>query len=227
MAGSSGLLKIFRVGFISTRRPGLPAADEVEERGVLRDPGGLLHVVGDDHDRVVALELVDQVLDRRGRDRVERRAGLVHQQHLRLDRDRAGDAQPLLLAAGEAGAGLVQPVLDLGPEVRAAQRPLDDLRRPSPSAASWRSAASRPARCRRSSSSGTGWAAGRPCRPGGVPPPGRCRRRTGPARRSRSCPRRGPRGSPRASGSGTAGRWTCRSRTARSGRSRSARRCSS
>ena len=60
-------------------------------------------------------------------DRVERRAGLVHQQHLGLDGDRPGDAQPLLLAAGEAGAGLVEPVLDLVPEVGAAQRPLDDV----------------------------------------------------------------------------------------------------
>ena len=70
---------------------------------------------------------LDQVLDRQGRDRVERRAGLVHQQHLGLDRDRAGDAEPLLLAAGEARAGLVEPVLDLVPEVGAAQRALDDL----------------------------------------------------------------------------------------------------
>ncbi len=37
----------------------------------------------------------------RGGDRVERRAGLVHQQHLGLDGERAGDAEPLLLAAGE------------------------------------------------------------------------------------------------------------------------------
>ncbi len=37
-----------------------------------------------------------------GGDRVERRAGLVHQEHLGLDGDRAGDAQPLLLAARQA-----------------------------------------------------------------------------------------------------------------------------
>ena len=43
----------------------------------------------------------------RGGDRVERRARLVHQDHLGLDGDGAGDAQALLLAAGEAGAGLV------------------------------------------------------------------------------------------------------------------------
>ena len=41
--------------------------------------------------------------------------------------DRPRDAQPLLLTAGQAGAGLVQPVLDLVPQVGAAQRLLDDL----------------------------------------------------------------------------------------------------
>ena len=54
-------------------------------------------------------------------------ARLVHQQHLRLDGDRAGDAQPLLLAAGQAGARLAQPVLDLVPQVGAAQRALDGV----------------------------------------------------------------------------------------------------
>ncbi len=31
--------------------PGLPVASQVEERGLVADPGGLLHVVRDDHDR--------------------------------------------------------------------------------------------------------------------------------------------------------------------------------
>ena len=38
---------------------------------------GLLHVVGHDHQRVLALERVHQLLDRGGRDRVQRRCGLV------------------------------------------------------------------------------------------------------------------------------------------------------
>ena len=87
-----------------------------EERGHVRDAGRLLHVVRDDHDRVVALELVHQVLDPRRRDRVERRRGLVHQDHVGLDREAARDAEPLLLAAGEAERDLLQPVLDLVPE---------------------------------------------------------------------------------------------------------------
>ena len=49
----------------------------------------------------VGLEVLHQVLDAGRRDRVEGRARLVHQDDLRLDGDRAGDAQPLLLAAGQ------------------------------------------------------------------------------------------------------------------------------
>src|SRR3712207_8288488 len=45
----------------------------------------------------------------------------------RSDGDGAGDAQPLLLTAGEAGTGPGQAVLDLVPQVRAAQGPLHEL----------------------------------------------------------------------------------------------------
>ena len=41
--------------------------------------------------------------------------------------DRPRDAQPLLLTAGQGRTGLVEPVLDLVPEVRADQGPLDGL----------------------------------------------------------------------------------------------------
>ena len=51
-------------------------------------------------------------------DRVEGRARLVHEHDVGLDRERARDAQPLRLAAGQAEAGHVQPVLDLVPEHR-------------------------------------------------------------------------------------------------------------
>ena len=71
------------------------------------------------------LERVDQVLDRGCRDRVERRGGLVEQHHIGLDRDRAGDAEALLLPAGEAERARLQAILDLVPERRAAQRALD------------------------------------------------------------------------------------------------------
>ena len=94
---------------------------EPEEGGLVRDARRLLQVVRHDDDRVLRLELLDQLLDLQRGDRIERRAGLVHQDDLRLDRDRARDAQPLLLAARERQAALVQPVLDLVPERRAAQ----------------------------------------------------------------------------------------------------------
>ncbi len=59
------------------------------------------------------------------RDRVERRGGLVEQQDLRLHRNGAGDAEALLLAAGERQAALMELVLHLVPERGSAQRLLD------------------------------------------------------------------------------------------------------
>src|SRR4249919_1768757 len=55
---------------------------EIHEGGEIGDARRLLHVVGDDHDRVVLFELVDQLLDLGRRDRIERRARLVEQDHL-------------------------------------------------------------------------------------------------------------------------------------------------
>src|SRR5262249_44643765 len=46
---------------------------QIHEGGEVGDARRLLHVVGDDHDRVVLFEFVDQLLDFGGRDRVERR----------------------------------------------------------------------------------------------------------------------------------------------------------
>ena len=95
---------VLGVGEDLVRRPVLDQLAVEHERGRVRDPRGLLHVVRDDHDRVALLELVDQLLDLQRRDRVERRARLVHQDHLGLDRDRARDAQALLLAARQSDA---------------------------------------------------------------------------------------------------------------------------
>src|SRR5262249_13975458 len=83
---------------------------------------GLLHVVGDDDDRVLVLQLADQVLDGERGDWVERGAWLVHEDYLRLDRDRPRDAQPLLLAAGQARTGPGQPGVYLVPRVGGLQR---------------------------------------------------------------------------------------------------------
>jgi hypothetical protein len=69
---------------------------------------------------------VDQLLDLGGGDRIERGAGLVHQDDLGIDGDRPGDAQPLLLPARQGGAAFGEPVLDLLPKPRPLQRLLDD-----------------------------------------------------------------------------------------------------
>src|SRR3954452_13706726 len=91
------------------------------ERRRVRHARGLLHIVRDDDDRVALLELGDELLDTKRRDRVQRRARLVHEDHLGLDRDGAGDAQALLLAARQADARLREAVLDLLPQAGAAQ----------------------------------------------------------------------------------------------------------
>src|SRR5882672_6373653 len=98
---------------------------EIHEGGEVRYPRRLLHVVGDDDDRVVLLQFVDQLLDLGGRDRIERRARLVEQDHFRLHRHGAGDAQALLLAARQALAVGGELVLDLVPQRGAPQRLLD------------------------------------------------------------------------------------------------------
>src|SRR5690606_40813491 len=61
------------------------------------------------HDRIFAAQFVDQFLDLRGRDRVERRAWFVHQDHLGVDRNRTRDAEALLLAARKRGAAFAEP----------------------------------------------------------------------------------------------------------------------
>src|SRR3954469_14503974 len=106
---------------------GLARPLDVEERRQVAGARGLLHIVRHDHDRVLLLELENQVLDGQSGDRVQCRGGLVHEQHVRLDGRGARNAQALLLPAGQPHAGLAEAVLDLFPEVRAAQRALDDV----------------------------------------------------------------------------------------------------
>src|SRR5580704_14183308 len=98
---------------------------KIHERGLVRDPRGLLHVMGDDGDGVVLGQFLDQLLDLGGRDRVERRTRFVEQDHLGPHRDGAGDAEALLLAAGQAQPVGTELVLDLLPQRRAPQRGLD------------------------------------------------------------------------------------------------------
>src|SRR5688572_13093391 len=73
---------------------------QVHVGGVVRNPRRLLHVMRDDEDRHALLEIVNQLLDAGGRDGIERRGRLVEEQDLGAGRERARDAQALLLAAG-------------------------------------------------------------------------------------------------------------------------------
>src|SRR5579863_2703825 len=100
---------------------------QVKVRRALRDTRRLLHRVRDDDDRVARSQLLDQILDARSRDRIERRARLVHEDHLRLNGDGARDAQALLLTARKSGAGSIEPILDLLPQAGALQTRADDL----------------------------------------------------------------------------------------------------
>src|SRR6516162_1652341 len=96
-----------------------------EERGAIRDAGGLLHVVRHDHDGIAAFELQHQLLDAGRGGGVQRRCGLVHEQHLGLDGEAARDAQPLLLPARELECGALEPILHLVPQCGASQTGLD------------------------------------------------------------------------------------------------------
>src|SRR5579864_8676251 len=87
-----------------------------EKTGVVGDARGLLHVVRDDGDGATALEVEDQILDLGSSDGIERRAGLVEQQHLRVHRQRARDAQALLLAARQSVGRLVEFVFHFLPQ---------------------------------------------------------------------------------------------------------------
>lgn len=80
--------------------PKLNQIAEVEKCSVLADARGPLHVMGDDHDRVV---LAQRVVLCSGNGN-KGRASLVHEQDHWLGRDSARDTQALLLAAGHAGA---------------------------------------------------------------------------------------------------------------------------
>src|SRR5438309_7661845 len=98
-----------------------------EERALLRDAHRLLHVVGDDHDRHGVGELADGLLDAAGRGGVKGRARLVHEEHVRIHGQGAGDAEALLLAAGQGAARLVQAIPHLFPQAGSGEALLQQL----------------------------------------------------------------------------------------------------
>src|SRR5712691_1548841 len=115
-----------RVGEHIPRDAELRQLAQEQEARVVRHAGSLLHVVSDDDDGIGGLQLEHQLLDLRRGDGIERRARLVHEEHVRLDGDRPGDTEALLLAAREAERRVAQAILDLVPEGGRPQAALDD-----------------------------------------------------------------------------------------------------
>ena len=85
------------------RRRELHESPGVEDRDAIRHLHRLVDVVAHEQDRLAQLLLHPQelVLDHLAIDGIERGERLVHQQHRRIDRQRARDTDPLRLAAGE------------------------------------------------------------------------------------------------------------------------------
>src|SRR3546814_4161706 len=84
VAASDIILRPFlaRVGEDVRRYAIFHQCSQMEESRSLRHAGGLLHIMGDDHDGVLAAHSMDQFLDFRGCDRVQGGAGFVHQDDL-------------------------------------------------------------------------------------------------------------------------------------------------
>ncbi len=87
-----------------------------EDRDSVAHLDRLVDVVGDEDHRLadLAVEPPQLVLQPEARDRVERAERLVHQQHGRVCRERAGEPDALALAAGQLrgvalGVGLLEP----------------------------------------------------------------------------------------------------------------------
>src|SRR5690606_41389719 len=69
-----------------------------EEKGrLVGDPGRLLQVMGDDDDGELLFKRENEILNPAGGDGVQRRARLIHQQHLGAYRQRPRDAEALLM----------------------------------------------------------------------------------------------------------------------------------
>src|SRR5215831_12339769 len=88
-----------------------------EEAGEFGYACRLLHVMSHNYDGIPLFELKDQLFYLSGRDWIERRAGLVHQEDFRFHCECPRNAETLLLATGKTGPGLlVQVVFGFVPE---------------------------------------------------------------------------------------------------------------
>ncbi|CAN4005523.1 selenium-dependent molybdenum cofactor biosynthesis protein YqeB, partial [Dysosmobacter welbionis] len=108
-AGDVVFCALVRGGGEQCLRPAeLHQIPQQEKRRVVGDTGGLLHIVGHHDDSILAFQFHCKVFDLGGGDGVQGAGGLIHQQDLRLHCQGTGNAQPLLLAAGEAQGTLLQ-----------------------------------------------------------------------------------------------------------------------
>ena len=195
-------------------RPDLDDLAEVHDGDAVGDLAHDREVVGDEHvgRPELLLEVLEQVDDLRLDRHVERRDRLVGDDELRAQRERAGDPDPLALAAGEL-VRVAARVLGRQPdELRAARAPAPGSRCAGAPCGSASAARCSPRSACAGSATRTG--PGRPsaCRAA----PGASRRARAwrcRARRTRPCPRSG-----RSAGAGRARASTCRSPTRRRGR---------
>src|SRR4030095_9477755 len=88
-----------RVGENLRRGVVLDEFAQVEEGGIIRNAGGLLHIVGHNDDGEFPLQVENQVFHFGRGEGVQRRGRLIHQNDFGLDRDGAGDEHGPLVSA--------------------------------------------------------------------------------------------------------------------------------
>src|ERR671922_919146 len=99
------------------------------EDHTIGDAPGLSQVVSHNDDRIAWLEPEDQFFDLLSCCRIERRAGLIHENDLRLVGESARETEPLLLPAGKSFGAIAQPIFDFVPQADLFQIALRILRR--------------------------------------------------------------------------------------------------
>ena len=93
----------------------------VEKCDLIGQAVRLLNEIGHQHDRHLALEHEQDILDFHRRDRIDGDRELVETQNLRTMRQRPRNRQPLLLTPGKLRAKHVHAILDLFPQGRLPQ----------------------------------------------------------------------------------------------------------
>ena len=96
-------------------RPDLDDAPVLHDRDAGPQPDGLVQIVGDEEGRLVQLlgELEELVLQLTADQGIEGAEGLVHQEHIGIRGECAGEPHPLLHAAGQLGGKAVLVAVEL------------------------------------------------------------------------------------------------------------------